>query len=196
MHESTTTIGILPGSRESEIERLLPTLLKGCEILHEALEGRVQFILAKSPALRPDLYETMLKRFPLPISLVEGKPYDVIRVSDFLFVCSGTATLETAILGKPMLILYKVGNLSWFLFKPLVRIPNIGLANVVAGERVVPELLQFEAHPRRIAQETLAILRDPARLKKITEAWASVKLKLGTPGASRRAAEMVRSTLS
>ncbi len=102
-----------------------------------------------------------LKRSSVPVTLIEGLTYDVMNISELLITASGTATLEGAILGTPMVIIYRVSRLSYWIGRALIRVDHIGLVNLVAGKRIVPELIQKDANPRRIAEEALRILRDP-----------------------------------
>ncbi|MDH4266404.1 MAG: lipid-A-disaccharide synthase, partial [Deltaproteobacteria bacterium] len=121
---------------------------------------------------------------------VQGQTYQAIKAADLVIVASGTATLETAILGKPMVILYRVSSLSYWIGKILVKTNWIGLVNIVAGRRVVPELLQHEAKGERIAAEVLKILEDESARQEVLQGLAEVRDKLGTPGAAERVAQI------
>ena len=124
------------------------------------------------------------------VQVVEGKTYQAVRAADLVWVASGTATLETAILGKPMVIAYQVSPLSYWVGRAMIRVKWIGLANIVAGRSLVPELIQKEARGERIAEETLKILEDEPTRRGIIEGLAEVKQKLGSPGAAQRVARM------
>jgi len=191
LEDKLFTVGILPGSRKSELNYNLPAMIGAATIIKDKFHEDVGFVLLKSPSLPADEYEKITKHSHLDIPLVENSNYDVINVCDALMVCSGTATLETAVIGKPMVIIYKVSKLSWFLFRPLVKVPNIGLANIVAGKTVVPELLQNDASALKIAEEITSMLIDKQRSQEIKEEFEIVKKKLGTPGASQRAAKII-----
>lgn len=184
------TVALLPGSREIELSKLLPIMLKAARIIQKEL-SQVQFILSKSPTFQDETFQEKLKGFEIPISLANDRIYDVINTCDLALVASGTATLETAILQKPMLIIYKLSTLSYLLLRPIIKIPYIGLVNVVAGRKIVPEYVQFGAQPDRIAQEAIAILQSNQRMGSIRTELSKVREKLGQPGASLSAARLI-----
>ena len=126
---------------------------------------------------------------------MEGQAYDVMNISDLLITASGTATLEGAILGKPMVIIYKVSRLSYWIGRALIHVDHIGLANLVAGRRIAPELIQEDANPKRIAEETLRILKTPGLLQQMGELMSEVRSRLGEPGATDRAARIIHDFL-
>ena len=188
-------IGILPGSREKEVERHLPILIEASEILSQKIQN-LHFLIFKSPALPASLYLPSMKG-RVPRTLIDKDPeYEYRNLIEFALVASGTATLETAILEKPMVIVYKTSFLTYLLARNLIRIPYIGMVNVVAGKKIVPECLQFEAIPQKIAQETENYLRDPGKMAGIQEELRRVKQSLGSPGASSRAAQEILHVLS
>jgi lipid-A-disaccharide synthase len=131
----------------------------------------------------------------VPVKLVEGQTYDVMNLSDLLIMASGTATLEAAILGKPMVIIYKVSFISYWIGRALVHVKHIGLVNLVAGKGIAPELVQKDATPERIAKEALRILNDPALRQEMTESMIEVRKNLGEPGAVQRAARIAHRML-
>jgi lipid-A-disaccharide synthase len=122
--------------------------------------------------------------------VVEGAVHDLIAASALVLAASGTVTLETAVLGRPMVIAYRVSRTTFFFARVLVRVPFIGMANLIAGHAIVPELVQQEARAERIAEEAAAILDDPARARRMVEDLAKVRTSLGSSGAARRAAEI------
>lgn len=189
------TIGLLPGSRQKEIEAIFPVMLKTAKYLYEKNPG-FQFLVFQAPTIHPDFLNQYLEDYALPLKIVTDKIYDGINACDFCLVASGTATLETAILQKPMVIVYKTSLLTWALAKILIKIPYIGLVNVVAGKTIVPECIQFAATARNIGAQTIGILSDPDRLAEIKRELAKVKETLGSPGASLRAAEKIVRYLS
>lgn len=189
------TIGLLPGSRENEIKSHLPILLEAANLIAQEVDG-AQFILPRAHTVAPEIFHRELRTNHLPIQLVSDKTYDVINVSDLLLVASGTATLEGAILLKPMIIIYKLNFLTWLLARALIKIPYIGLVNVVAGRQICPEFLQYNARSKNIAGSAISLLRDQQKLSAIKQDLIGVKEKLGTPGATMRCAELILKFLS
>jgi len=189
------TIGLLPGSRSREVERLLPTLLKTAGLLQKEISN-LQFVIPLAPGLPKMSVSGWIEQISFPVKLVEGFTYDVMNLSELLITASGTATLEGAILGKPMVIVYKVSLLSYLIGRTLVRVDHIGLVNLVARRGIVPELIQRDATPRKIAEEALRILRDPVLQQQMTESMVEVRQSLGRPGAVQHAARIVRSLLN
>ncbi len=189
------TIGLLPGSRQKEIEAIFPVMLKTAKYLHEKNPG-FQFLVFQAPTIHPDFLNQYLEDCALPLKIMTDKIYDGIHACDFCLVASGAATLETAILQKPMVVIYKTSLLTWALAKILIKIPYIGLVNVVAGKKIVPECIQFTATARNIGAQAIGILSDPQRLVQIKRDLAQVKENLGSPGASLRAAEKIVRYLS
>jgi len=187
-------VGLLPGSRLEELRRHLPIMLQAGERIFASLSN-IQFVVALADALPFEEAEAILQDTKLPLKLVKGKTYEVMQASDLLIVASGTATLEAALLGVPMIIIYRLSLPSYILGRLLVRVPYIGMANLVAGRKIVPELLQGEANPGRIAALGLKLLTSPERLQGIRAELERVKAKLGTPGASTRAAQEVLKVL-
>ena len=189
-----TTVGLLPGSRGHEVKRLLPPLLESAVLLHKELP-KLQFIVPLAPGIGRNTLSPLIRDCPIPLKVVEGQTYDAMNISEILITASGTATLEGAILGKPMVIVYRVSTPSYWIGRALIRVNHIGLVNLVAGQRIVPELIQNEVTPRRIAEETLRILQDPSLRQGIIDSMAGVRQNLGEPGAARRVAQIVCSML-
>jgi lipid-A-disaccharide synthase len=189
LDESKTTIGLLPGSRTSEVIKLLPEMLKTAEILAQKIPD-IQFVLPLADTLEENMVNEIISRFTIRVKVIGGHTYDVISCMDLGIVASGTATLETALLGVPMIIIYKISPLSYFIGRLIVNVKNIGLANIIAGKTVVPELIQNEASGENIAQEALAILNNAERRKQIIEELTAIRSKLGNPGAAIRAAQL------
>ncbi len=194
LEKNKPIIGLLPGSREGEIKRLLPVMVETAKRIKERIPDS-QFILPLAPTLSRERVNTVLKRVNSSIRIVEDPTFDARNIMDFALVASGSATLENACLGLPMIIIYKVHFTTWLLSKILLKIPYIGLVNVVAGRKIVPEFLQYGARPEKIAQAALKILQDSKRLNGMKAELAKVKEKLGEPGAPRRAAENILETL-
>jgi lipid-A-disaccharide synthase len=187
-------IGLLPGSRMHEVQRLLPPLLASTYLLHKEIPD-LQFIIPLAPGISKRDLSPWMTNGPIPVKMVEGYAYEVMNLSDLLITASGTATLEGAILGKPMVIVYKVSLLSYWIGRILIQVDHIGLVNLVAGKEIAPELIQNDAIPQRIAEEALLILKDPILCQRIIESMAKVRESLGEPGAAHRAAQIVISLL-
>ncbi len=188
-------IGLLPGSREVEVRRLLPVLLSAGEKMREHLPSSARFLLIKAPHLPWEIYQRHLRQSGLNPKVAERWDYDGIHACDLVLVASGTATLECALLERPMVIVYKTSWPTYLISRLLIRIPSIGLVNVLAGRKLVPELIQREANPARIAREALAIYGDAGRRNRMKEGFAKLRKSLGSPGAGRRAAEAVLTEL-
>ena len=188
------TIALLPGSRMHEIKRLLPPLLASAQLLQKETPD-LQFIIPLAPGIPRETLSPWMRNISVPVKVVEGWTYDVMNISELLITASGTATLEAAILGKPMVIVYKVSFLSYWIGRALIQVDHIGLVNLVAGKEIAPELIQHEVNPQRVAEEALRILRDPTLCRRMTEAMTGVRQSLGEPGAAQRAAHIVMSLL-
>ncbi|HMK75157.1 MAG TPA: lipid-A-disaccharide synthase [Thermodesulfobacteriota bacterium] len=188
------TVGLLPGSRIHEIERLLPPLLASAHLLQEEIPD-LQFVIPLAPGLPKTLLSPWMKNISVPVKVVEGFTYDVMNLSELLIAASGTVTLEGAILGKPMIIIYKVSLPSSWVARALVRLDHIGLVNLVAEKEIAPELLQRDVNPQRISDEALRILRDPILSRKMVESMGEVRQKLGEPGAAQCAAHITLSLM-
>jgi len=189
LREDGLIIGLLPGSRVGEFRRHFPILIKAIDLIKKELPG-VQFILAAAPKITSDLIEKYLPAQPPPLHIVSGKTYEVMQASDLLITASGTATVEAAIFGTPMIVIYKVSPLTAWAFGPLIKTPYYAMVNIIAGKKVVPELIQKAATPQKIAAESLTLLREE-RLKEIQTELEMVRSKLGSAGASRRTAEII-----
>lgn len=184
------TIALLPGSRRAEIKNILPVMIKAAGMIKAKIPN-TQFVIAKATQLSEDIYEPFIKSQGIELKLVEGKTYDCLNNADFSLVCSGTATLEAAIIGNPFAVIYKMSLLNYFLYRPQVKLPCIGMVNIVAGKRIIPEFIQFQAKASDIAEEAVKTLTDPARINQIRQELAEVKKRLGEPGASLRAAKII-----
>lgn len=186
----TLTIGILPGSRQKEIEVLLPIMLSAAKILVKTFP-EIQFLILKAPTISRSLLEHYLNGSTLTYRIVDEDTYNGINACNLCMVASGTATLEVAILQKPMVIVYKTSLFTWLLAKLFVKIKDIGLVNVVAGKRIVPECVQYQATGKKIAKELTDIFTNELRIAEIKINLKGVKESLGLSGASRRAAEEI-----
>ena len=187
-----TIISLLPGSRTKEIDRHLPVMLKTARRLHRD-DQNTCFLIFKAPGMDKEIYEKIIARFneKLPVRIWEDDFYNGIFASDACIAASGTATLELAVARKPMVVIYKTAMITWLLAKFLIKIPYVALVNVVAQKRVVPECLQFDANPEKIASTLQEIYQDPQKREKMKEELSAVTRRLGDKGASRRAAEEI-----
>lgn len=178
-------VALLPGSRKGEIERLLPPMAELAR-RWRAERPEVQWVLPVAPTLDPAFVRAHLG--DAPVTLVEGRTYAARAHADAALVASGTATLETALLGTPFAIVYKLNALTYQLALRIVKVPHFGLANVVARREVAPELLQGEVNPERLGAELTRLL-EPATARRIRAELGDVREHLGEPGAAGRVAE-------
>jgi lipid-A-disaccharide synthase len=181
-------LGLLPGSRKQEIERLLPDMLATAEILQQAIPD-LQIAVAMASTLPEALYRMWAKNDD--IRLVANATYEIMRDSRACLVCSGTATLETACFRTPLVVVYRISRLSYEIGKRLVKLPYIGLVNVVAGRKIAPEFIQNDFVPERVAPVLAKFIQDRDHCAATQRALAEVRAKLGTPGASRRTAAII-----
>ena len=183
-------IGLLPGSRREEIRRVFPIMMRVKRQLEQLLD--CEFILIAFPGIMDEVRK-ILKKHGMNVKIVENEKYEAIKYSDILLCTSGTVTLEALILGTPMLILYKVSLISWLIGKFLVKIPYIGLVNIIAGKELAREFIQFDARPEKIVNASLELLKMKNRIKR--ELKLASKL-LGEKGAAKRAAILVSQLLN
>lgn len=188
-------VTLLPGSRRQEVERILPVMLQTCQLLHHE-NGSLQFAMGLASHVDRAFINDQLDRCSINVALVEGQTYDLMAHSRLVLVASGTATLETGISGTPMTIIYKTNALSFIIGKALVRLPFIGLVNLVAGKRVVPEFLQWEARPGAIYLMAKMLMEDGPPRQAVISELAKIPQILGEPGAAKRAAKEIYGCLS
>lgn len=186
---SRRVIGLFPGSRRSEIERMLPTILASARLLLKKYPD-AQFVLPMASTLRDADFLPVLGSSCVSPLITHERIHDLIRACDAVVSVSGTVTLEIALVGTPMVIIYKLSPLTYLLAKWLVKVDYIGLCNIVAGESVVRELIQDDANPEMIATEIGAILSDTLYASTIRQNLAKVHSKLGCGGASLNVAKL------
>ncbi|MCL6481872.1 MAG: lipid-A-disaccharide synthase [Firmicutes bacterium] len=186
-------IVLLPGSRSSEVRRHLPRLLAALRRIHDRTP--CQAVLAAAPNLPENLFAAATG-VGVPIRILSGVTYDALAAADLALVSSGTATIEAALLGTPMIVVYRLSPLTALLARRLVRTPYFAMVNLIAGQRLVPEFFQQEFTPEAIAQEALRLLGTPAEREKIRCGLADVRAQLGPGGAIERAAEVIVRLLS
>ena len=187
------TIALLPGSRKREVEYLLPVMLRAAQRMNR--DKGTQFILCRASTVERQQLQAVLSSVSVPVPIAEEDTYNVINGSDFAWVASGTATLETALLQKPMVVVYRLSWITYVLARLLVRVDHVGMVNIVAGERIVPELIQGELTEDSIIDETERILGDPKRYRQIAIRLGEVRERLGDPGAPQRVADIAFSLL-
>ena len=184
-------IGLVPGSRENEINRLLPIMLDAADILRQRLK-QVTFIISQAVFVDSELIKAIIGKYPgwADVEIVADGVAKVFERCDAIVAASGTVTLQAAMYGTPMVIIYKVSPVSAWLAKALVRVPNVGLVNLVAGRGLVPELLQENATGHNIARTVENMLKDPDQLNQLRQQLIALREVLGGNGASDRAAEL------
>ncbi len=181
------TIGLFPGSRRQEIKSLFPVILESASMLRERLHD-VQFILPLASSLSRSDIDPILDKWGIEVTVIEEMGYDVMQVCDAIICVSGTVTLEIAMIGIPMVIIYKVSPLTYAIARRLVKVDHIGICNIVAGERIVKELIQDEATPERIVDEITRILTDDTYAGAIRTKYNEVREKMGSAGCSEKVA--------
>ncbi len=183
-------IGLLPGSRVREVREVLPAFLRSVELIRIQYP-RLQVLLAQAHSLSDSVVNELLGHFGQQVKVVKGRANEVMAASNLLLVASGTATLQSALIGTPMVVVYRASPLTYHIARGLVKIPYISLVNILAGQEIVPELIQDRMTPDRIAHEALGILQDARRQKEMTQAFQTIRASLGEAGASKRAAAFI-----
>jgi lipid-A-disaccharide synthase len=183
-------IALLPGSRVHEIQVLLPILIEAAEKLAHR-EPKTKFVLAQASTIEDNLLQPHLRQGSLPVTLDNEQASEVMAVTDLVLVASGTATLQAAVVGIPMVLFYRTTAWEFWIASFFLRVKWIGLVNLVAGRSIVPELLQDEATGQRLYEEAIRILEDRSAYDEMKRDLAKVRAALGEPGASTRAAEAV-----
>jgi lipid-A-disaccharide synthase len=189
LSEKQTTIGLLPGSRTAEINRLLPAMMQAAQIISGKIPD-AQYILPLAHTLDENIVAGIIAPSGINVKIVPGHTYDVLACCDLAIVTSGTATLETGLMGVPMIIIYKLSLFSELICRLIIKPQLIGLVNIIAGKTVAPELLQRDASGPRIAAEALAILLNEGKKQEVIAELADIRDKLGEAGAAGRAAQI------
>ena len=189
------TVGLLPGSRMNEITSLLDEILLAAEKIKKEM-GECQFLLPVADTIDPVLIQQKLGSNPLGIKILTGETYNVMNTCDALIIASGSATLEAGIIGCPMVIIYKLNPLTYWLALMLINTPYYGLVNIVAGESVVPELIQSKANAENIAAEILKLLKNPEYCQEVRARLLLVRKNLGRPGVMKAVAARMVDSLS
>lgn len=181
---------LLPGSRKHEIENLLPVMLASAEHLAEQ-NPNCQFFLPIASTIPQEMLQNILQQYKVKIHLTTNHIYDLMNIADCAIASSGTVTLEAALLNLPSVVIYKMATLTYWIGRMLVKIPNISLPNIVAGERVIPELLQDQVNVAQIVAAVNALDKSSENGKIVRNKLIEIKHKLGEPGAVKRTAQLV-----
>jgi lipid-A-disaccharide synthase len=183
-------VALMPGSRQNEVREILPDLVAAAGRIRSRLPS-ARFVVARAPHLADDLL-LPLAGLANPAAIVfDGRADDVLEVADVALLASGTVTVQAALHQCPMVVVYRLSSLTYRLGRPFVQVSTFAMANLVAGRTVVPELIQDQFVPERVAEEALRILTDPATASRVRSDLAEVRSRLGEHGASRRAASAV-----
>lgn len=180
---------LMPGSRLMEIEKMLPTILEGAKLLQKQLPN-IQFIMPRAGTIPLDILQSKIDASGLKVNITEGNNYDLFSIADLAIATSGTVTLEAALCGLPSVIVYRTSVVNAFIARLVINIPNIGLPNIVAGKQILPELLQEDFTPVKVAESALLLLQPESRIK-INEDLAYMKQRLGESGAVGRVAQLI-----
>ncbi len=190
---SKPIVALLPGSRSGEIAHHMPTLMQACRLIQKS--HKVQFVLALAPGVkRSQIAQYLMPEVPMHV--VEDATYDALGAADLSIVSSGTATVEAALMDAPMIVVYRLAPLTAAIARWLVRTPMFAMVNLIAGKQVVPELVQKDFTPARLASEAIRLLDSPDARAEMRRGLAEVREKLGPPGAIERAADLIASMLN
>ena len=184
------TVALLPGSRPNEVRRILPGLVAAAHEISARVAG-VQFVVARAPNLDDELFRVVPREGSPRMAVAEGEADAALASADVAVTASGTATVQSALHDTPMVVVYRLSRLTYRFGRRFVKVNTYAMVNLIAGERIVPELIQDAFTPQAVASEAVSMLTDPARAAKIREGLARVRSRLGGPGASRRAAEAI-----
>ena len=190
LNSDHAVVGILPGSRNNEIKRMLPVMLEAAEALHQQ-RPELQFLLPQADSISDAVLETFMQECRLPIKVIKQQAYDVIQCCDAIMTTSGTASLEIALLGVPMVIGYRLSTLTYWLGRLLVNIKFIGLPNIIAGRGIVRELIQDELTAKNLSEEILRLLQDGHHREACLAGLQEVKTQLGQGGGTQKMAALI-----
>ncbi len=185
---SRPIVALMPGSRHSELKYILPPMVAAVKLLNQC-RPLFQFILPLAQTFTRDEIASQVNSINLRV--IEHDTYNALAASDLAVAASGTATLETAIIGTPLIVVYRASRLNWRIFRPLINTPFVGMPNLIAGKEIAPELLQDDLSGERLASLIVEFLSDPARLERSRADLAEVRSKLGEANASERAARKI-----
>lgn len=188
--EGQPLLGILPGSRHGEVQRTLPPIIESLKLIHKRFPA-VKVILPIAPTIDEKMLRSLIKKSPVPISIVSGKTYELLAAADCIVVASGTATLEAACSLTPMIVVYKLTALSYTIAKKLVHVSHIAMANLVARREIVPELIQKELTPEKIAAHVTNILENKKLREQMRHDLESVRQELICENSYQKAASAI-----
>lgn len=194
MGEEPPVVAVMPGSRPSEIERILPTLLEGIRLI-EAAGWKGRWVLPLAPNLDPEPVRRQIAAAQVPVLVAERAFLPLLKLARFALVASGTATLQVALAGIPFVVVYRVAPLSFWIARRFAYVRHFAIVNILAEREVVPELLQEDLTPERVRDTFLALARDPARQERMRRELLEATGALGAPGAYGRAAERIAAFL-
>jgi lipid-A-disaccharide synthase len=187
-------VALLPGSRKQEVTRHLPDMLKAMQLLRRRFP-ELHAVIPVASTIPRAVVDAIVRRSSIAASIVDGQADQVLVAADAAVVCSGTATLQAALLSRPMVVVYRVSWLSYQILKRLIRVAHVALVNLIAGRRLVPELLQRDFTPEKVESELAALLGDPVTRVRLNQEYTTIRRQLGGPGAATRVAEVVTSYL-
>jgi lipid-A-disaccharide synthase len=190
MKAGVPVVALLPGSRRNEVNAILPGLVESAQLIRAALPA-AQFVVARAPHVANELLEPLRSLRGNPALVVDGRTDDVLSVADVAIVASGTVTVQAALHECPMVVVYRLSAVTYRLGRPFVQVDTFAMANLVAGRKVVPELIQDDFVPERVAAEALKVLTDAETASRMRSELKEVRARLGQAGASRRAASAV-----
>ena len=189
-HPKNPLVLLLPGSRQNEIVSLLPVMLEAAE----KIAGKVpncQFFLPIASTISREMLQNILNKYNVTVILTEKNTYDLMNIADLAIAASGTVTLETALLNLPTVVIYKVAAISYLIGKMVIKIPYISLPNIIAGRKIVPELVQYDVSADNITKEAVPILTEPSVRTAMLNDLAEIRQKLGSEGAVERVAREI-----
>jgi lipid-A-disaccharide synthase len=190
---SKPIVALLPGSRSGEIAHHMPILMEACRLIQK--DRNVQFVLALAPGMNSSQISPYLPHEAF-INVVEDATYDALGAADLSIVSSGTATVEAALIDAPMIVVYRLAPFTAAIARLLVRTPMFAMVNLIAGKLVVPELVQADFTPARLASEAVRLLDSLEARAEMRLGLAEVREKLGPPGAVERAADLIAGMLN
>jgi lipid-A-disaccharide synthase len=194
LQKEKPVVALLPGSRRKEVAYHLPVMVAAASELNRLEQA--QFFCVRASTLDRAELQKELDRAGFVIPIVQTGRYNAVNAADLVWAASGTATLETALLEKPMIVVYRVSSITYWLARLLVKIKYIGIANIIAGKAIVPELVQSELTPERLVHESLAILNDHDARRTMIANLRKLREQLGAPGAANRVAELAISLMA